>query len=65
MEILRMMLFGSHPSVYTLPGTWEAQPMVPTDILYNTTIAMASFGIIAVTATAISMLALRGKRKRV
>ena len=65
MEILRMMLFGSHPSVYTLPGTWEAHPMVSTDILYNTTIAIASFGIITITATVISILALKGKRKRV
>ena len=65
MEILRMMLFGSHPSVYTLPGTWEAQPMVSTDVLYSTTIGMASFGIITIAATVISMLALKGKRKRV
>ena len=60
-----MMLFGSHPSVYTLPGTWEAQPMVSTDVLYSTTIGMASFGIITIAATVISMLALKGKRKRI
>ena len=65
MEILRMMLFASHPSVYTLPGTWEAQPMVSTDVIYSTTIGMASFGIITIAATVISMLALKGKRKRV
>ena len=58
------MIFGSNPSVYTLPGTWEAQPMVPIDVIYNTTIAMASFGMIAIVATTISLLAMRGKRKR-
>ena len=50
-----MMLFASHPSVYTLPGTWEAQPMVSTDVIYSTTIGMASFGIITITATVISI----------
>jgi len=60
-----MMLFASHPSVYTLPGTWEAQPVVSTDVIYSTTIGMASFGIITIAATAISLLALRAKRKRV
>jgi len=60
-----MMLFASHPSVYTLPGTWEAQPVVSTDVIYSTTIGMASFGIITIAATAISLLALRAKRKRI
>ena len=50
-----MMLFASHPSVYTLPGTWEAQPMVSTDVLYSTTVGMASFGIITIAATVISL----------
>ena len=59
------MIFLSNPSVYTLPGTWESQPPVPIDLIYNTTIAMASFGIITMIATGISIMALRGKRKRV
>ena len=59
------MIFLSNPSVYTLPGTWEAQPPVSIDLIYNTTIAMASFGIITMIATGISIMALRGKRKRV
>jgi len=58
------MIFLSNPSVYTLPGTWEAQPPVSIDLIYNTTIAMASFGIITMIATGISIMALRGKRKR-
>ena len=57
------MIFASNPSVYTLPGTWESQPIVPVDLIYNTTIAMASFGLIAITAASISIIALRRKRK--
>ena len=59
------MIFMSNPSVYTLPGTWEAQPMSPIDVVYSTTLAMASFGLVAMVATGISIIALRGKRKRV
>ena len=59
------MIFLSNPSVYTLPGTWEAQPSVPIELIYDTTIAMASFGIITMIAASVSIIALRGKRKRV
>ena len=55
----------SNPSVYTLPGTWETQPMIPIDVVYSTTLAMASFGLVAMVATGISIIALKGKRKRV
>ena len=65
METLTMNIFLSNPSVYTLPGTWEPQPMIPMDVIYSTTLAMASFSMVAFLATAISMLALRRKRKRV
>ena len=41
------MIFGSNPSVYTLPGTWEAQPMVPVELIFSTTIAIATLGVIA------------------
>ena len=59
------MIFMSNPSVYTLPGTWEAQPMIPIDVVYSTTLAMASFGLCAMIAAGISIIALKGKRKRV
>ena len=59
------MIFMSNPSVYTLPGTWETQPMIPIDVVYSTTLAMASFGLVAMVATGISIIALKGKRKRV
>ena len=58
------MIFGAKPSVYTLPGTWEAQPMIPMDVIYDTTLAMASFALVAIIATSISVLSLKGKRKR-
>ncbi|BCU93307.1 MAG: hypothetical protein CM15mV1_2540 [uncultured marine virus] len=61
-----MMLFGSNPSVYTLPGTWEAQPMVSTDVSScNNNWTNIIWYNRNVTATVISMLALKGKRKRV
>ena len=59
------MIFMSNPSVYPLPGTWETQPMIPIDVVYSTTLAMASFGLVAMVATGISIIALKGKRKRV
>ena len=34
-----ILFFASHPSVYTLPGTWEPQP----DVLFDPTILLASF----------------------
>ena len=43
---------------------WEAQPMIPMDVIYDTTLAMASFAIVAIIATSISVLSLKGKRKR-
>ena len=59
------MIFMSNPSVYTLPGTWETQAMIPIDVVYSTTLAMASFGLVAMVAAGISIIALKGKRKRV
>ena len=54
------MFFASHPSVYTLPGTWEAQPYVefdPTYLLLSATVVFA-------TAAVVSFLAIKQKRKR-
>jgi hypothetical protein len=56
-----MNLFASHPSVYTLPGTWEPQP----DVLYTSTflgaVASVTFVIFIITLIVFS----RRKRKRV
>ena len=40
-----MMYFLSNPSVYTLPGTWEAQPYVefdPTYLILSATVVFAT-----------------------
>ena len=57
-----MMLFGSHPSVYTLPGTWEAQPMVPVELIFSTTVAIATLGLVAGLIAAMSIVKIRRKR---
>ena len=55
-----MNLFASHPSVYTLPGTWEPQP----DIVYDPTLIIAFGSLVFAIVTITSMLAIRRKRKR-
>ncbi len=53
------MFFASHPSVYTLPGTWEPQP----EVLFDPTLLLASAAFIFVTAAVISTVAIKRKRK--
>lgn len=55
------MLFASHPSVYTLPGTWEPQP----DVLYDPTYLILSASVVFAIGAAVSILSIRRKRKRV
>ena len=57
------MIFGSNPSVYTLPGTWEAQPMVPVEIIFSTVVAISTLGVIAGLLAAMSIVRVRRKRK--
>ena len=52
------MIFASNPSVYTLPGTWETQPFVPLDLVFSTTVAVASLGLVA----GISIIKIKRKR---
>ena len=54
------MLFASHPSVYTLPGTWEAQP----DVVYDPTLLITSAVVVFATATLISVISIKRSRKR-
>ena len=56
------MIFGSNPSVYTLPGTWEAQPFVPVELVFSTTVAIATLGLVAGLITGISIVKIRRKR---
>ena len=55
------MFFASHPSVYTLPGTWESQP----DIMYDPTLLVVSASVVFVSAAIVSILAIKKKRRRV
>ena len=41
------MIFLSNPSVYTLPGTWETQPLVPVELVFSTTVAITTLGLVA------------------
>ena len=56
------MIFGSNPSVYTLPGTWEAQPLVPVELIFSTTVAIATLGLVVGLMAGISILKIRRKR---
>tara|TARA_B100000424_G_C22698026_1_gene380938 strand:- start:57 stop:224 length:168 start_codon:yes stop_codon:yes gene_type:complete len=55
------MIFASHPSVYTLPGTWEPQP----DVVFDPTILLASAAVVFATAAIISVISIKRSRKRV
>ena len=57
------MIFGSNPSVYTLPGTWEAQPMIPIELAVATTVGLTSIAFIGILIAGVSVF--KTKRKRV
>ena len=56
------MIFASNPSVYTLPGTWETQPLVPTELVFRTGIAVATLGMVVGLIAGISIVKIRRKR---
>ena len=56
------MIFASNPSVYTLPGTWETQPFVPLDLVFSTTVAEASLGLVVGLMAGISIIKIKRKR---
>ena len=56
------MIFLSNPSVYTLPGTWEAQPLVPVELIFSTTVAIATLGLVVGLMAGISIVKIRRKR---
>ena len=58
------MIFLSNPSVYTLPGTWEAQPLVPVELIFSTTVAIATLGLVVGLMAGISILKIRRKRAK-
>ena len=56
------MIFLSNPSVYTLPGTWQTQPLVPVELVFSTTVAIATLGLVVGLMAGISILKIRRKR---
>ena len=58
----QQMIFMSNPSVYTLPGTWETQPLVPVELIFSTTVAIATLGLVAGLIAGISIIKIRKKR---
>ena len=56
------MIFASNPSVYTLPGTWETQPMVTTELVFSTGIAVATLGMVVGLMVGMSIIKIRRKR---
>ena len=56
------MIFASNPSVYTLPGTWETQPFVPVELVFSTTVAVASLGLVVGLMAGMSIIKMRRKR---
>ena len=56
------MIFLSNPSVYTLPSTWETQPLVPVELIFSTTVAIATLGLVAGLMAGISIVKIRRKR---
>ena len=56
------MIFASNPSVYTLPGTWETQPFVPVELVFSTTVAVASLGLVVGLIAGISFVKIKRKR---
>ena len=55
------MIFLSNPSVYTLPGTWEAQPLVPVELIFSTTVAITTLGLVAGLMAGISIVKIKRK----
>ena len=55
-------LFVACPPVYTLPGTWEAQPLVPVELIFSTTVAITTLGLVTGLIAGISILKIRRKR---
>ena len=56
------MIFASNPSVYTLPGTWEAQPMIPVELLFGPTVAIATLGVVVGLMAGMSIIKIKRKR---
>ena len=56
------MIFASNPSVYTLPGTWDSQPLVRTELVFSTGVAIATLGMVVGLMVGMSIIKIRRKR---
>ena len=57
-----IVYFVSTPSVYTLPGTWEEQPLVPVELIFSTAAAIATLGVVLGLIATMSIIKIRRKK---
>ena len=57
-----IVYFVSTPSVYTLPDTWEEQPLVPVELIFSTAVAVATLGVVLGLIAAMSIIKIRRKK---
>ena len=57
-----IVYFVSTPSVYTLSGTWEKQPLVPVEMVFSTSVAIATLGIVAGLIVGLSIIKIKRKK---
>ena len=57
-----IVYFISTPSVYTLSGTWEKQPLVPVEMVFSTAVAIATLGVVLGLIATMSIIKIRRKK---
>ena len=57
-----IVYFVSTPSVYTLSGTWEKQPLVPVEMIFSTAVAIATLGVVLGLIATMSIIKIRRKK---
>ena len=57
-----IVYFVSTPSVYTLSGTWEKQPLVPVEMIFGTAVAIATLGVVLGLIATMSIIKIRRKK---
>ena len=57
-----IVYFVSTPSVYTLSGTWEKQPLVPVEMIFGTAVGIATLGVVLGLIATMSIIKIRRKK---
>ena len=57
-----IVYFISTPSVYTLSGTWEKQPLVPVEMVFSTAVAIATLGVVLGLIATMSIIKIKRKK---